>query len=163
MSLENMLSIPTLNSLNMYSGVCMCVCVCAHSLHGLHCPYRSSHEVLLQQELQQACHWVWFLMRLSPALFFSSFCVFFSSFLFLRYIHSFGSHAEPRREGSSCRARAGWVGVGRASKQQVLFWFYSCQVREWCGFRLNACALALKDGKRSSVTLEIRVEGRGEV
>lgn len=95
------------------------MCVCAHSLHGLHCPYRSSHEVLLQQELHKACHWVWFLMRLSPALFFCSFCVFFSSFLFLRYIHSFGSHAEPHREGSSCRARAGWVGVGRASKQQV--------------------------------------------
>lgn len=36
MSLENMLSIPTLNSLNMYSGVCMCVCVCVR-IHYMAC------------------------------------------------------------------------------------------------------------------------------
>lgn len=117
MSLENMLSIPTLNSLNMYSGVCMCVC--AHSLHGLHCPYRSSHEVLLKQELQQACHWVWFLMRLSPALFFSSFCVFF--FLLFYFCSIFialvAMQSPAERALHAGRGRVGWGSGGPASSR----------------------------------------------
>lgn len=138
------------------------MCVCAHSLHGLHCPYRSSHEVLLQQELQQACHWVWFLMRLSPALFFCSFCVFFFLLFYFCgiFIALVAMQSPSERALHAGRGRVGW-GSGGPASSRFLFRFYSCQVREWCGFRLNACALALKDGKRSSVTLEIRVEGRG--
>ena len=92
----------------MCLGARVCVCVCVHSPCGLHCPDESSHAAPQheQLELKLDFHRVWFLTRLIPALynsFFFSFFFFFVFVCFLQYIHSFGSHAEPCREGSSCQ------------------------------------------------------------
>lgn len=128
-----------------------CIYVCIFNIyieHGLHGPFGSLHAAFFlslpsTQHLSEVRKRSLFIGH-HRAVFFNEAISsvgmihwwFLSFQFFLLYIHSFRSHAESYSEGSSCQ--------GPASSR------WSCQVREWCRFRLNACALALKGWRRSS-------------